>query len=338
VLGCCLLGACVVPRVQDSVDRPQEPRLERQRVVLPDGATLPLSTWTVPDGQPVDASGGLSVSKPRAVILAVHGLNDHAASFGETAEFLAVHGFTTYAFDQRGFGASDERGIWAHEDVLADDVWQVAQLIRRRHPDVPLYALGESMGSAVLLHALARHPRGWIDSAVLMAPAVWNRRDMPWYARFALTVLAHTWRSLEFSGRSLDRSPTNDPVALQRLREDPLVIHKTRADVLWGIANLMDAVTDEPSHFEVPVVILYGGHDEIVPPIAICSWLAALHPSEPWQYAFYPEGWHLLTRDLNADTVRADLAAWLSSPGTRLAHEVDRRTANAASCESAARR
>jgi alpha-beta hydrolase superfamily lysophospholipase len=311
-LGFCLLGSCVVPRTQDRVDRPQEPSLEPNRVLLPDGAALPLASWA--------AEG----PAPRAVILAVHGLNDHAASFG--------------AFDQRGFGASDERGIWAGEDVMADDVWQVAQLVRQRHPDMPLYALGESMGSAVLVHALARHPRGWIDAAILMAPAVWNRRDMPWYARVALTVMAHTWRSLEFSGRSLDRSPTNDPVALQRLREDPLVIHKTRADVLWGIANLMDAVTAEPSRFEVPALILYGGRDEIVPPVAICSWLASFDASGPWQYAFYPEGWHLLTRDLNADTVRADLAAWLANPGAALSHEVDKNAASTASCEDAARR
>jgi alpha-beta hydrolase superfamily lysophospholipase len=325
VLGCCLLGACVVPRMQKPVDRPQEPRLEQDRVVLPDGATLPLTIWDSP-------------APPRAVILAVHGLNDHAASFGETAEYLAELGFATYAFDQRGFGATDQKGIWAGGDVMADDVWQVAQLVRRRHPGTPLYALGESMGSALLLRALGRHPRGWIDAAVLMAPAVWNRRDMPWYARAALTVMAHTWRSLEFSARSLDRSPTNDPAALQRLREDPLVIHKTRADALWGIANLMDAVTDVPARLEVPLLILYGGHDEIVPPIAICSWLASLDASAPWQYAFYPDGWHLLTRDLNADTVRADLAAWLASPGVALTHEVDKEAASAASCEDAARR
>jgi alpha-beta hydrolase superfamily lysophospholipase len=319
-LACCLLGACVVPRVQDAVDRPQESRLEPNRVLLPDGATLPLTSW--------DADG----PAPRAVILAVHGLNDHAASFGETAVFLAAHGFTTYAFDQRGFGKNDQRGIWADEDVMADDVRQIARLVRQRHPQVPLYALGESMGSAVLLHALADQPRGWIDAAVLMAPAVWNRHDMPWYARVALTVLAHTWRSLKFSGRSLDRSPTNDTAALQHLREDPLVIHKTRADALWGIANLMDTVTEEPTPLQVPVLILYGGHDQIVPPLAICSWLTSLDPSDPWQYAFYPDGWHLLTRDLNADTVRADLAAWFASPGVTLARQIDTHAASAAAC------
>ena len=43
-LGCCLLGACVVPRVQDPIDRPQEPRLESNRALLPDGAALPLAS------------------------------------------------------------------------------------------------------------------------------------------------------------------------------------------------------------------------------------------------------------------------------------------------------
>ena len=36
-------------------------------------------------------------------------------------------------------------------------------------PRVPLYGLGESMGGAVLLHALQRQPRGWIDGVALGA-------------------------------------------------------------------------------------------------------------------------------------------------------------------------
>jgi alpha-beta hydrolase superfamily lysophospholipase len=319
---CLLLAACFVPRVQDPVDRPQEARLEQSRVALSDGAALPLVTW------------GATDARPRAVIVAVHGLNDYSAGFADTAEYLAAQGFVTYAFDQRGFGAAAEPGIWAGEDVLADDVWQVTELIRQRHTGVPVYALGESMGAAVLLHALARHPGEWIDAAVIMAPAVWNRHEMPWYARAALPVLAHTWRSLKFSGRSLDRSPTNDPAVLRRLSEDPLVIHKTRVDVLWGIANLMDAVTTEPLRVDVPMLILYGGRDEIVPPNAVCAWLASLEPSERRQFAFYPEGWHLLTRDLQAATVKADLAAWLASPGVTLAAQTDAHDPSSPVCEA----
>jgi len=325
LLSNCLLCACVMPRTQDLVDRPQEPRLEDNRVVLADGATLPLVSWHAAD------------ASPRAVIVAVHGLNQHAAVFADIAEHLAVAGFATYAFDQRGFGATEPRGIWAGEDLLADDVWQVTRLVRLRHPGVPVYGFGESLGGAVLLHALGRHPQPWLDGAVLSAPAVWNRRAMPWYQRMALPILAHTWRGLKLSGRSVGRLPTDDPEVLRGLRADPLVIQKTRVDVLWGVANLMDAVTAVPQRFELPTLILYGEHDEIVPPRAMCAWVTSLDPSGRWQFALYPNGWHLLTRDLDGATVRADLTKWFLSPGVTLAVEADSGAPKARICDDAKR-
>jgi alpha-beta hydrolase superfamily lysophospholipase len=183
---------------------------------------------------------------------------------------------------------------------------------------VPVYGLGESMGGAVVLHALRRHPDGWLDAAVLLAPAVWNRREMPWYQTASLRVLAHTWRGLELSGRATGRTPTDDPEVLRRLRDDPLRIHKTRVDALWGLADLMDSVTAEPLDIRLPLLILYGGNDEIVPREPTCAWLETLASEGSWQLGFYPDAWHLLTRSTAAPTVLADLAAWYGNPGVRL--------------------
>jgi len=311
VWSCCWLNACVMPRVQTSPGHAQEPALEEARVTLPDGAHLPLRRWLPPSGE------------PRAFVVAVHGLNDYSDGFASAAEYLAAGGFGVYAFDQRGFGDTEQRGIWAGGDVMADDVRRVAELVRLKHPGVPLYALGESMGGAVLLRALQQQPHGWVDAVVLLAPAVWNRRELPLYGRIPLSVLAHTWRGLELSGRSLHRSPSDDPEALRRLHEDPLVIKKTRVDVLWGIADLMDAATDGAIRFEVPLLILSGAHDEIVPPQATCAWIRSLDQGAGWQFAVYANGWHMLTRDLDAQTVLVDLAAWLAQPGIALPSGTD---------------
>lgn len=43
-------------------------RLEADRIVVPDGTVLPLRSW-LPEG------------RPRAVVLAIHGFNDHANAF-----------------------------------------------------------------------------------------------------------------------------------------------------------------------------------------------------------------------------------------------------------------
>ena len=301
-LSCCLVLGCVTPLVQTAPADSQEPRLEQDTAVMQDGARLPLRSWT-------------PATAPHAVIVAVHGLNDHSGAFARAGAFLAERGFAVYAFDQRGFGRAPQTGIWAGGDRMADDAREVARLLRIRHPDVPLYALGESMGGAVLLNALQRHPSGWVDAVALSAPAVWGRSEMRRYQRMPLNALAHSVRGLKVSGRITGRKPSDDPATMRALREDPLVIQRTRVDVLWGLADLMDAVTLEPIEPGVPVLVLYGARDEIVPAEPMCAWLEALPDSGEWQAALYPSGWHLLTRDRDAARALADLAAWFENPG-----------------------
>ncbi len=303
--GSLLIAACVTPRVQAPVARPQEPRLTSDRVLLADGAVLPLAQWAPPAGA------------PRAAVVALHGLNDYHAAWAEAAELLAANGFAVYAYDQRGFGTTAQRGIWAGGDVLASDARAVAALVRARHPSIPLYVLGESMGAAVLLHALAQQPSGWLDGVVLLAPAVWNRRDMPWYQRFGLYVVGHTFRGMTIA-TPRGRAASDNAAAMRRLTDDPLVIHRVRVDMLSGVADLMDAVTDTRADFEVPVLILYGAHDLIVPARPVCRWIASLDANASWQLAVYPDGWHLLLRDHGRAAAIADVTAWLAQPGSDL--------------------
>jgi alpha-beta hydrolase superfamily lysophospholipase len=257
------------------------------------------------------------------VILAVHGLNDYSGAFDVTGPFLAARGFAVYAHDQRGFGRTPHTGLWAGGDRMADDVVELAQLLRSRHPDVPLYGLGESMGGAVLLHALHREERGWIDAVALTAPAVWSRDQMRRYQRLPLNVLTRLWPGLKLSSRMTRREPTDDPERADRIRGDPLMLHWTRMDVLSGLADLMDAVTSASMNPGIPALVLYGAHDQIVPPAPTCAWLESLQPAAAWQVALYPSGWHLLTRDRNAALVLADLAAWFATPGAGLPSGAD---------------
>ena len=87
-----------------------------------------------------------AVGIPRAVILALHGFNDYSNAFAAPGAAWARLGIATYAYDQRGFGAAPARGRWAGGRVFAEDATTAACLLRQRHPGVPLYLLGESMG------------------------------------------------------------------------------------------------------------------------------------------------------------------------------------------------
>src|ERR1041385_3798971 len=99
-------------------------------------------------------------------------------------------GITTLAYDQRGLGMNANPGIWSGAETMRADLDDAIAAARTRYPGVPVFALGESMGGAVVLTALASdRPRAdasadaptlkTADGIILVAPAVWSRSDMP---------------------------------------------------------------------------------------------------------------------------------------------------------------
>lgn len=301
LVGLLWVAACATPVVQQRGEPVGAPRLESDRVIARDAAVLPLSVW-----RPLGAC--------RAVVLALHGFNDYRGAFDEVGPFLAARGIATYAYDQRGFGATDQPGIWPGTEPLVDDAAAVAALLRERHPGCPLYLLGESMGGAVALSVLARE--GVADGTVLVAPAVWGRSTMNPLQRAVLWLVAHTRPGLRLSGRGLGITASDNKAMLRALREDPLVLKDARADALWGLSSLMDRALESAPRVGVRALVLYGAHDEIIPRRPTCRLLAALGP--PARLALYPDGYHMLTRDLGAGVVLEDVAAWLADPAAPL--------------------
>jgi acylglycerol lipase len=67
-------------------------------------------------------------------------------------------------------------------------------------------------------------------------------------------------------------------------------------------------------------LLLYGEHDEIIPPDPTCKLLASLSNGgdRRWRAVLYPEGYHMLLRDLQAVAVYRDILAWLDNPAASL--------------------
>lgn len=296
------LGACA-PRLQPPGDAAMPPALDvaAGNWQTDDGRTLPLRSW-LPDGP------------PKAVILALHGFNDYGMAFEEPGAWWAQRGIATFAPDQRGFGATPYHGYWAGEQRMADDVGDLTRLLHRRYPGVPLYWLGESMGGAVALAAWqdeAAHP----DGLILSAPAVWGRHSMPLLYRASLWLASYTIPWKTFTGQGLEIQASDNIPMLIRLGRDPLVIKATRVDTIHGLVNLMDrAAATQPQG--VPLLLLYGAKDEVIPRRPVEEFAEALKAARPsgLRIAVYPNGWHMLLRDLEGETVWRDIAAWIADP------------------------
>lgn len=304
-----MLAACGKVQMQPAGPPVQEPELADIQAVMADGYRLPMQRWATDE-------------PASAVVLGLHGFGDHGGGFVAVAETLVPSGLATlYAYDQRGFGATKNPGIWPGGDTLVADLRSVVDLLRERYPERSLYLIAESMGGAVALRALTEKPGLDVDGVVLLAPAVWGVDTMPWYQRLGLWIMLRIAPGATFSGDTVAQlgiEPTDDPEVMQALSEDPLVQTRARVDTLRGLTRLMGDALEHPHHrLDRSVLVLYGQYDQVIPPRPVCTWLERLvdgaGDARP-RIALYPEGYHMLTRYLGAADTLADIAAWVENP------------------------
>ncbi|WP_374469085.1 lysophospholipase [Phenylobacterium sp.] len=299
------LAACAPMMVQQAGQPPlgfQGPRFEADRVVSFDGARLGLTTW--------EAQG-----EPWAVIVGVHGMNDYANAFHLAAPWWAEQGVTTYAYDQRGFGRSPSRGIWADDEVLMEDLRTVTMLARARHPNALIVVAGESMGGAVAAKAFASDRPPPAHRLVLLAPAVWGWDSQPLPYKTALWFAANVTPSKVYTPpRWLTEriTPTDNREELIRMGRDPLMVWGARSDTLYGLVKLMDDGAEAIGRASAPTLYLYGKNDQIIPAKATRRAVRQLKPAD--RTAYYAHGYHLLTRDLQGPAVWRDILAFIRDP------------------------
>lgn len=282
------------------------PGLDADALVSFDGARLPMNTW-------------LAEGEPWAVIIALHGMNDYAQAFTLLGPEWAKAGVTTYAYDQRGFGRSGERGVWGGEALMAQDLRTACALARARHPNAVLAVVGESMGGAVAITAFASANPPDADRLCLLSPAVWGWAEQPIPYKVSLWLGAHLvpGRTLTPPSWLVRRIKATDNIeALRQISRDRRMLFTTRIDAVYGLVGLMQDADAEIGALRLPTLYQYGAHDQVIP--AHAAFHAAARLGSNGRTAYYAEGYHMLSRDLQHARIAADVLAFVRDPKAAL--------------------
>lgn len=283
--GCAAGGPLVAPEASG---------IEGPKLTASDGSAVPVTQW--------------GPEAPKAVILALHGYGDHGTStFSKAAEHWASQGIATIAPDQRGFGRNPSRGHWPGADGMIADAAAFTAQIRERQTCGPLIVLGHSMGGGVALAATARGAP--TDGVVLAAPAIWGGDALNPFHRLLAWSVALFAPDERFSGKGVVRIQASDNIeALRALGRDPLYLSPPSAREMLGLVRITDRASDAAPIMDRPALMLLGTKDQIVPNRTVRGVFDRL--SGPTKVIEYPEGWHLLFRDLQAQKVWQDVADW----------------------------
>lgn len=116
-----------------------------------------------------------TAKKPIAVLQLIHGMAEYAERYEPFIRFLNQHQITVIAHDHLGHGNSihatqPEYGFFSEKNAkhhLLEDIHHVAQLAKKAYPDLPLIALGHSMGSFALRCTTVHYPKLY-DGVIFM--------------------------------------------------------------------------------------------------------------------------------------------------------------------------
>ena len=111
-------------------------------------------------------------TKPKAIVLVLHGQAEHSSRYHSFAECLSSLGCIVKAHDHRGHGKTSppkQHGHFADKDGwqrCIDDVLMHQQYIQQQHPNVPFLIFGQGMGSFMAQEYMIRHSNT-LDGVIL---------------------------------------------------------------------------------------------------------------------------------------------------------------------------
>lgn len=229
----------------------------------------------------------------KGTICLIQGRTEYIEKYYEVISDFRSRGFAVLAFDFRGQGGSDRllnQPMRGHVDTFSDyvsDLETVMSEVLLPECPAPFYAVGHSMGGAIMLHSLEKG-RLVFDRIVLSAPMIALSRKRPkqkTMARMAklLNGFGLGERGIPFvRQKNFDKTDisqnvmTSDETRFQktkRLREKAPFLRVGKPTIGWMHAACLAMESFEDIEFgdnnRTPVLVVACGNDEVVSLAAI---------------------------------------------------------------------
>ncbi len=253
---------------------------------------------------------------PRAVVQLLHGVGEHAGRYASVIDALTDDGYTVYADDHRGHGRTGmgqyegdatklgRLGPGGHPAALAA-LWQLTQLIREEHPDLPLVILGHSWGSFLAQMLVNTHPEAYdalvLSGSALRIPGSLNSGD-----------LNAKWKGADAIGMEW---LSTDPEIGKAFVDDPLTTTTPLAK-LFGPVDTVRIIGRPRKNLghDIPALLMVGRDDPVGGPRSVHKLADAYRTRSGLTDVttlVYPGARHEIFNEAMQSDVRADLLAWL---------------------------
>jgi acylglycerol lipase len=264
------------------------------------------------DGLKLHTVSWIPYGTPKAVVLLIHGVAEHAGRYQHVADFLTGHGYAIYSMDYIGHGHSEGTRAFLHTlDQPVSDLEIYLDRIHASHPETPVFVYGHSMGSLIgLLLCLRRQGElaGMISSATPLCADEVASPIMVFGGQIISKILPHLYL-VPLDASALSR----DEAVVRAYRDDPLVFNQpVRARTANAIVEASRRLRQQIIHLRLPLLIVHGSADSISPADG-SEFLYRLAGSPDKTLRIYPDQFHELHNEPEKAVLFDELLAWLDS-------------------------
>ncbi|MGC1274775.1 MAG: lysophospholipase [Planctomycetaceae bacterium] len=272
-----------------------------------------LRNFAASDGYEVAYRLWRPAGTPRALVVALHGIQSHSGWYCHSSLRLAEAGYAVAFLDRRGSGRNETaRGDTPHADRLVADVVQFVGHLKRDGLDrIPLVLMAISWGGKLAATVAARRA-DLFDGLVLLAPGLCPQVGANAVQRLALKLGSAAGAGLREVSIPLDDPAlfTDVPEYQSFIRNDPLALRRVTIRFLLASLDIDRYVQRNVSAIRCPILLMLAGQDRIIDNDATRRLVVSFGSTEKTLLE-YPDACHTLEFERDRHHFIADLVDWL---------------------------
>ena len=245
-----------------------------------------------------------TVTRPRAVMVIVHGLCEHQGRYDYVTARLNAQQIDVYRFDHRGHGRSDGKRVYYDKwTEISDDVNAVVELAIAENPGKQVFVLGHSMGGYAVACFATRYPG---KAAGIVLSGALTRYNNQLMGELPLPLPADT-----YVPNALGDGVCSDPAVGEAYVADPYVEKEISVGLMNSLSEGVAFLKAHPADFVDPVLILHGLNDGLVSNQDSRELLGEIASTDK-SLRIYSGMCHEIFNEFDKDEPIGDMLAWLN--------------------------
>jgi alpha-beta hydrolase superfamily lysophospholipase len=255
----------------------------------------------------------LPSTPPKALLVLLHGFDDHSGRYQHVGDTFAQRGFAVYGFDLIGHGQSEgRRGYVARFDDYLEDVKRFVAIAQTKTPDVPTFLVGHSMGGLIALRYGILYPQE-LSGVITTGAALLLALPVPSWKIMLSKTLSQLVPTFTLPNDIPAQLLTHDQTIVNtRLNHQDPYTHYV-ATARWGaefLAAQADTLAQAP-RFSLPCLLMHGSADGIVSPDGTRRFHDACGSADK-TIKIYDGFYHEVYNEIGKEQVFADVEQWLN--------------------------